>query len=652
MGKKYILRVLAAVLALAMFQTVALAAPNVVVTNSGLALLIGETEVRPGSSVIIQIVPEGEEPLTANGKINGYINETVVQQDGTYKLLFPLGDMYEDGNGYDCHIDIAGREYYLVPLVEGSLIEITEKNFDRDTKTITIVGSLWDSSAYGIELTITIGDFEQVVESSEEDGEFVFEFTMEEAEITEYGMCEFVVSYTDDPESYCEDSIELVSAEPILERVRDNSDDAVILEEVLTDTYNLELLGYGSEVVFGDCELPELSGSDFFEKLATTDINADTVSELADSIKIAYALYNMEENPSDRNLRRCIAVFGLEEDDEITTIYNNFDAVEDEDDEAETTEGDYFFDLWSSKSFTNAEDACDFYKEAVLLTKLNTAEAWSDLKEFVNEYYELLGVDEQSKSSFWKELIEESPFSSTEDFRDEYEDVLDNLDNDNKPSGGGGGGGGGSKLPTTTPVVIPTTPAPQQPQNPVVKPVFSDVGGEHWASEAIAELYEAGIISGKGEGVFAPNDLLTRAEVAKLMCSSANIDKTESVDGSFTDVAGDHWAMGYIEAALNNGLINGKGEGVYGPEDCTTREEMAVFCYRLLKTINPDFEIGEYTREDLGFADSDEVAEYAVEAVAAMTKLGIINGKGDNKFDPKAYCTRAEAAKIFYGVLQ
>ena len=78
---------------------------------------------------------------------------------------------------------------------------------------------------------------------------------------------------------------------------------------------------------------------------------------------------------------------------------------------------------------------------------------------------------------------------------------------------------------------------------------------------------------------------------------------------------------------------------------------MAVFCYRLLKIIKREYNDAECTKSDLNFADSDEIADYAIEAVAAMSKLGIINGKGNNKFDPKAYCTRAEAAKIFFGVL-
>ena len=225
---------------------------------------------------------------------------------------------------------------------------------------------------------------------------------------------------------------------------------------------------------------------------------------------------------------------------------------------------------------------------------------------------------------------------------------------DEKPSGGGGSGGGGggnskSDLDLNSEPSVPVTPPAQDPETKVI---FNDISSSHWASEPVNKLYEMGIISGKGEGKFAPNDLVTRAEVAKMMCTSAKIDKVENADGIFADVNSKHWAIGYIEAAFASELVNGRGNGNFGPEECTTREDMAVFCYRLLKEINPEIAGTVYNRDDLTFADSDEIAGYAVEAVAAMTKLGIINGKGANKFDPKAYCTRAEAAKIFYGVLQ
>ena len=647
MIRKYIFGVFATLLALTLISTsVIAAAPEMVVTNTGLALLIGETDVAPGSPVIVQVVPKGEGTLTSDGNINGYVNETIVERDGKYKLLFSLEDIYEPGTEYECHVDLASSEYYVVSVTEGSLIEITSKDFDRDTKMITVAGSLWDSSAYGINLTLTIDGFAKTIQSSD-DGKFAFEFTMNDAGITDYGVYNFVIEYADDSSSYCEETIELVNAGAVLEKVELYSKNKDELEKILTDSQNLKTLGFDSDILYGDCDLSELAGSGFFEKLSNTELKTDKVSELADSIKTAYALYNMEKNPSDKNLRRCIELFGIDSDDEITVIYDKFN---------DDTEPEYLFDIWADTNFTKIADAYAFYKDAVIRTKLNTAEAWSNLMIFVNDNHTLLGVDKQTSADFWQKLIYKSPFSSLADFKTKYNQVLNSKDDE--PSGGGGSGSGGSGgggssgkggfgISGTT-----SSPVTQLPQNTETKTVFKDINSNHWAAEAITKLYEMGIISGKGEGTYAPDDLVTRAEVAKLMCTSAKIDKEETAIGTFADVDSQHWAIGYIEAALANKLVTGTGNGMYAPEACTTREDMAVFCYRLLKIIKPESYDAVYVKEDLAFSDSNEIADYAMEAVAVMSKLGIINGKGNNKFDPKAYCTRAEAAKIFYGVLQ
>ena len=642
MIRKYIFGVFATLLALTLFSSsVIAAAPEIVVTNTGLALLMGETDVAPGSPVIVQVVPKGEGPLTSDGKINGYVNETVIERDGKYKLLFSLEDIYETGTEYECHVDLASKEYFVVSVIEGSLIEITSKEFDRDTKTITVTGSLWDNSAYGINLTLTIDGFTKTVQSSD-DGKFTFEFTMTDAGITNYGVYNLVIAYADDSSSYCEETIELVNADSVLANIELYSKNKDELEKILTDSKNLKTLGFDSDVLYGDCDLSELAGSGFFGKLSNTELKTDKVSELESSIKTAYALYNMEENPSDNNLRRCIELFGLNSDDEITSIYDNFN---------NDTEPTYLFNIWADTNFTKVTDACAFYKDAVIRTKLNTAEAWSDLMIFVNDNHTLLDVEEQTSADFWQKLIYKSPFASLADFKTKYNQILNSKDD--KPSGGGGSGGGGSSSKPGFSISGTTSPpVTQLPQNTETKTVFKDINSNHWAAEAITKLYEMGIISGKGEGEYAPDDLVTRAEVAKLMCTSAKINEEEVTIGTFTDVDSQHWAMGYIEAAFANKLVTGIGNGKYAPEDCTTREDMAVFCYRLLKIINPENYDTVYAKEDLIFSDSNEIADYALEAVAAMSKLGIINGKGNNKFDPKAYCTRAEAAKIFYGVLQ
>lgn len=642
MIKRYLCCVLVCLLALTIFSSVAFAAPDVVVTNSGLALLIGETDVAPGSSVIVQIVPKDEGPLTLAGTINGYVNETIVQRDGTYKLLFSLGSFYQSGNEYDCHIDLAGREYFLVPLTEGSLIEVSSKNFDRDTKTITVSGSLWDTSSYGIDLTLQMGSYQKTVASTA-DGEFTFTFTMTEAGITTYGMKNFRISYADDSLSYCDDSIELFNVDGILETIRQNARNSLVLETIFTTPANLYTLGFDAEVLYGDCEFPALAGSDFFLKLANMDLNTDSVSGLRDSIRLAYSLYKMEVTPSVTNLSRCIDCFGLASNDEYLVIYNTFNT---------DTEPAYLFDLWDEQNFTNVTDACAFFKDAVLLTKVNIAAAWSNLMFVGNDYHVLLSVAENNSSDFWQKFIDKRPFVSILDYQQKYSAALGEITTPPPSEIIGGGGGGGFAVVGEAPAATPTpTPIPILPVTNYLG-VFQDVSKEHWASEAILRLHEMGIINGKADKVFAPNDLVTRAEVAKLMCTSANIVVNQVNDAGFSDVNASHWAKGYIQAAFENGLVNGMGDNHYGPQNCTTREDMAVFCYRLFKHLKPDYETKNYTREDLPFADADEISDYAVEAVAAMYELGIINGKGDLGFDPETYCTRAEAAKIFYGVLQ
>lgn len=638
MVKRYLCCVLACILMLTSFSAVVFATPDVLVSDSGVVLLFGETNVAPGSPVFVQIVPKDEGPLTSEGTINGYVNETIVQRDRSYKLVFPLGDFFQVGNEYDCHVDMAGR-YFLVPVVSGSLIEVTSKTFDRDTKTVTVSGALWDTRSFGIDLTLQIGSFQKTVASTA-DGKFTFEFTMSEAGITSYGVKNFRISYTDDSLSYCDDTIELINADSLLATIRQNAGNATMLETIFTTPANLYTLGFDSEVLYGDCEFSELAGSNFFQKLANISLNTDSVANLRDSIRLAYSLYNMEVAPSKSNLRRCIDCFGLASDDEYLAIYDGFNT---------DTEPDYLLNLWDDQNFTNATDACAFFKEAVLLTKLNTAEAWSNLMSFVNNNSTLLSVSQQSSTTFWSKFVLKRPFASISDFQSKYTLVFNEV---NTPPPVVGDVGGGFAVSGVTPVVTPTpTPISILPDISN-KTVFHDVCSEHWASDAILKLHEMGIINGKADKVFAPNDLVTRAEVAKLMCTSANIDAIHVDNGSFNDVNAAHWALVYIQAAFENGLINGTGDGNYGPENCTTREDMAVFCYRLLKILKSDYESKTYTREDLPFADAAEISDYAVEAVAAMSDLGIINGKGDQGFDPKAYCTRAEAAKIFYGVLQ
>lgn len=97
---------------------------------------------------------------------------------------------------------------------------------------------------------------------------------------------------------------------------------------------------------------------------------------------------------------------------------------------------------------------------------------------------------------------------------------------------------------------------------------FSDVASDHKYYTAISNLSAYGILDGFEDGSFHPDDKVTRAQFAKIICHALNsgISTTGPVETGFTDVAPEHWAAGNIKMAAARGIINGMGDGTFAPE--------------------------------------------------------------------------------------
>lgn len=176
---------------------------------------------------------------------------------------------------------------------------------------------------------------------------------------------------------------------------------------------------------------------------------------------------------------------------------------------------------------------------------------------------------------------------------------------------------------------------------------FSDTDTCPWAEEAIAHLYKNGMISGVGDGKFAPDLNVTRLEFIKMAVSSAAIvDKTAEANYEFIE-SKEHWGYIYAASAKKAGLIDIYNEPDMGAYTDISREDMAYIAFKTIRL----FDESEIKLNDEKFADDAEIADYAKEAVYYLKDLGIINGRGDNLFEPKGTATRAEAAKIIYNVL-
>ncbi len=102
---------------------------------------------------------------------------------------------------------------------------------------------------------------------------------------------------------------------------------------------------------------------------------------------------------------------------------------------------------------------------------------------------------------------------------------------------------------------------------------FTDVTSETKYSEAILTLAKLGVVQGN-EGMFKPNDGITRAEVVAIITRAMNIADYATGVSTFTDVPEGHWATKNIIAATSRGIVNGYGDGLFGPSDNVTYEQV------------------------------------------------------------------------------
>ncbi len=210
--------------------------------------------------------------------------------------------------------------------------------------------------------------------------------------------------------------------------------------------------------------------------------------------------------------------------------------------------------------------------------------------------------------------------------------------------GGGGGGNGGADSDDSTDVPTSPTAPGAMIDKPTATVTFMDLGTAEWAREAIEALAARGVLNGKETGRFVPNDNVTREEITKIITSAFGLVQNDA-ECDFTDVDANRWSYVYVASASRLGIVNGYGAD-FGPANKTTREDMAVMIYRVLKLMNINV-----SGTAQNFSDAANISSYARDAVSALTSAGIINGMGDGTFAPKAYVTRAQIAKVAYELL-
>lgn len=180
---------------------------------------------------------------------------------------------------------------------------------------------------------------------------------------------------------------------------------------------------------------------------------------------------------------------------------------------------------------------------------------------------------------------------------------------------------------------VEPTPEPSMP--------FTDVSENDWFYGAVQYVYDNDMMNGVSANSFAPNSNLTRAMMAAVLYNLE--DQPTQADSSFTDVVDGSWYADAVNWAAANNIVSGYGDGIFGPNDNITREQMASILYRYAEYKGYDVSaVG-----DLGqFNDADSVSEWANDVMRWAVGAGLINGMGDGSVAPQGTATRAQVATV------
>ncbi|MDI6689748.1 MAG: S-layer homology domain-containing protein [Actinomycetota bacterium] len=170
--------------------------------------------------------------------------------------------------------------------------------------------------------------------------------------------------------------------------------------------------------------------------------------------------------------------------------------------------------------------------------------------------------------------------------------------------------------------------------------IFPDVPPGFWAFNEIMFMASQGIISGYADGLFRPANPVTRSQFTKMLVNSLRLPLNTEYQGYFTDVPPNHWGWQYIETAKDWGIVQGYGDGRFGPEDTATRAHLATMLVRGLG-------IARNTQYQGYFPDVPP-NHWAWDYIETAKDQGIIKGYDDGLFRPEAWVRRDQTAVMVY----
>ena len=180
-----------------------------------------------------------------------------------------------------------------------------------------------------------------------------------------------------------------------------------------------------------------------------------------------------------------------------------------------------------------------------------------------------------------------------------------------------------------------------------VKNPFADVNAGDWFYRDVLFIYEKGLMSGMDAAAFAPYANTTRAQIAVIFYRMEGSPAVEG-ENSFTDVvrgSGTAWFYDAVTWAQQNGIMGGYDNSSFAPNDPITREQLAAIFYRYAQYKGYDTTQGGMAIREFG--DYESISDYAMSAMAWAVNTGLVKGDS-NLLYPKGTATRAEIAAMLH----
>lgn len=181
-------------------------------------------------------------------------------------------------------------------------------------------------------------------------------------------------------------------------------------------------------------------------------------------------------------------------------------------------------------------------------------------------------------------------------------------------------------------------------ETPVSSLPFGDVKSADWFYNDVKYVYEKGMMAGTAADVFAPNATTTRAMIVTILY---RLEGSPAVTGTgaFVDVPAGQWYTDAVNWAAANQIVKGTSATTFAPNDSITREQMAAILYRYAQYKGYDV---TKKADLSGYSDNGQVSAYAKDALAWANAAKLINGVTNTTLAPQGNATRAQVSAILH----